>query len=200
MTDTYARERSALLRLLTTRGAINAAFVVYLLVDPPATYPGLLRMLGVFALLDGLAAALLAWVLRRAWQPEPYWISSLVTGVSRLALAATVALVPDLARHPLLLMVFIAAGSTVAGINGLMNLVVAAYLRRDGVRSSLSGWFMVLGLAMVAAGVFVAVRLQPSLHTARPILVLISAIEAVALAAAALQVARTPTLHHGPHV
>lgn len=186
---TYDPERAALLRLLVARTVINAAFAVFLLADPPATFAALLPRLAVFGLLDGSAAALLARILYRVWPREPFWVSSLMTGIARLGLALVVTIAPGIAENPLLLLLFIAIGCTIAAINGVMKLTVAAYLRRGGRHAAPATGLLVLGMMLVTGAVIAALQLDPTVQTARPLLVLISAVEAVTLALAANQAA-----------
>lgn len=188
---TYDPECAALLRLLVARTVINAAFAVFLLLDPPETFAVLLPRLAVFGLLDGSAAALLGRILYRIWPREPFWVSSLMTGIARLGLALVVTIVPDVAENPLLLLLFIAIGSTIAAINGVMKLRVAAYLRRGGRHTAPATGLMMLGMIPVTAAVIAALTLDATVATARPLLLLISAVEAAMLALAAMQAART---------
>ena len=180
----------ALLALLVARALINAAFVAVLVLDPPATYAALLPLLTVFGLLDGAAAILIAPVVHRIWSDGPYWIASLVTGISRLAMAALVIILPDLAQRPLLLLTFIVGGSIVAIINGLMKFVLAAHLRR-GSRPGLAALAAVFGLLLVAVALILGFRLDTTVATARALLPVISGFEAFALGVLALEAAGT---------
>ena len=182
--------RKVLLALLIARAAINAAFAAVLVVDPPTTYTALLPLLMVFGLADGAAAILVAPVVHRVWSDGPYWIASLATGISRLALAGLVIIMPDLQKHPVLLLQFLVAGSAIAILNGLMKFLLAAQLRRSS-RPGLAALAAVFGLLLVAVALILGFRLDPTVATARALLPVISAFEAFALGVLAVVAART---------
>jgi hypothetical protein len=182
--------RRVLLVLLIARVVINATFAAVLVLDPPATYAALLPLLRAFGLVDGAAALLITPVVRRTWSDGPYWMASLATGLSRLAMAALLIALPDLAKRPLILLTFIAVGSIVAVINGIMKFVLAAHLRR-GSRPGLAALAAVFGLLLVAVALILGLRLDPTVGSARALLPVISAFEAFALGVLAVVAART---------